>query len=51
MVRGSVRQEGTVVRVRGFFPDGAKIRSFTGAKGTSKVFDSWWRCRARISSK
>jgi enterochelin esterase-like enzyme len=34
MIRGSVRQDGITLRVRGFFPDGSKIRSFSGpAKG------------------
>jgi enterochelin esterase family protein len=34
MIRGSVRQDGIPIQVRGFFPDGAKIRSFEGpAKG------------------
>ena len=29
-VRASIRQEGIGVRVRGFFPDGSKIRNFAG---------------------
>src|SRR5258706_6837321 len=31
-LRGTVRQEGIAVNVKGLFPDGTKIRSFTGSK-------------------
>jgi hypothetical protein len=37
-LRGSVRQEGIGIRVRGFFPDGSKIRSFAGPNTGVKDF-------------
>jgi enterochelin esterase family protein len=36
--RGSVLQEGISVRVRGLFPDGSKIRGFSGPQLGKKVF-------------
>ncbi len=37
-LRGSVVQEGISLRVRGLFPDGSKIRSFSGPQLGKKVF-------------
>lgn len=37
-MRGSVEQMGIAVRVRGFFPDGSKIRSFDGPSSGIKNF-------------
>lgn len=37
-LRGSVRQDGIGVNVKGFFPDGSKIRTFSGPPTGTKVF-------------
>src|SRR5262249_55934745 len=37
-VRGTVEQRGIAINVRGFFPDGAKIRSFSGPPKGRKNF-------------
>ncbi|MCW3119310.1 MAG: putative esterase [Chitinophagaceae bacterium] len=37
-VRGTVEQSGIAIRVRGFFPDGLKIRAFTGPQTGTKTF-------------
>src|SRR5689334_256448 len=37
-VRGAVVQEGVAVNVRGFFPDGSKIRAFANPRAASKIF-------------
>jgi enterochelin esterase-like enzyme len=36
--RGRVLQDGIAINVKGFFPDGSKIRSFSGPQAGSKVF-------------
>src|SRR6516165_8420234 len=37
-VRGAVSQDGIGLQVKGLFPDGSKIRSFSGPQSGRKVF-------------